>query len=182
MKFYKSKVIDVSKEVMEHYNAQVGKKKGRVSEKDTDKWLEKQLCKLAFNDGIHEVDIQEPDKSDDIKKDIDVIVNGKNIQVKCRKRKAIYLEEYKTRKWRQNPGWTRRSKADLYLFVYPKTFTSLECFLFTHKTILGILEDLDSEIPKRDVLTKWGLLEAIKHEEVVSENGDGEGCYWEVLF
>lgn len=96
--------------------AQTGAKQGSANDADVNKQLEKDLCAEFFKTDK----IEEPPKEMDFR-GVDVVVDGKTVQVKCHANRDLIFEDKKLNKnniW--IPGSIDRCSADLFLNVYPE--------------------------------------------------------------
>jgi len=189
MKPFKQKIKKVDLDTYTRLLNQLNRHEGRCTDEDVDKELELKLCNIFFPNKT----VREAEKSEDIEQDIDCWVDNIGVQVKCRKNNHLYLEDYKTRRtvedidWRG--GWLDRSKADIFIFVYPVKDQQIGCRFYKGEDLKRLLRiyraNENKECISEDDLTfirQWGGLNAyVYHPESFYPNGDGKGCYYETL-
>lgn len=187
---FKQKSLKVDHALYERVLNQLQPHIGRCSDKDVDKGLEEELCKTFFSIDGKAANVSSAPEDEDIKFDIDCYVNGHTVQVKCRKNDRLTLEDGKTRNGRRLPGWLDRSKAELFLYVWPNGPDMLAGrYLLGSdlKRLLHIYRAHSTGNPLTpDDLTFvsgfGGLGSYVYHKEVIDEStGDGKGSWFEVV-
>lgn len=178
---YKQKTVTPSPELLQKFYKAIGRHTGRCTESDVDKELEMGLCDLFFqNAGIRST--VEPAPEDlDIKHDVDCIVNGYKVQVKCRRDGNLYIEDFKTRNNRKYPGWLDRSAAEIFLFVYPVAENVLGARIYMNNVLKDLLACMRKDPTKTEVRTPYGLVNFVYHPERLYNEKDGYGAYFEVF-
>ena len=181
MELFKEKIFTVDTDTYKQLLNQLGKRFNRVTENDIDKDFEKKLCEIAFG---KPATAALPDQ--DIKEDVDCIVDNYKVQVKCRNNSHLFLEDYKTRVgvdkkvWKS--GWLDRSLADLFLFVYPKAQLNIACRYYLKDSLKELLQLLrNSNLKNGSIRTRWGELNFSYKPEILKKDGDGLGAYYEIF-
>ena len=182
--WYKEKTIEIDNDTLKAFQKQLGEKIGRASEEDVDKNLEKKLCEIFFSTETNNPLIEEATFEEDYKKDIDCIVDGLRVQVKCRTKKIIYLETEKIRNSIEYQGWTKRSIADIFLFAYPHTSASIKFIRVGGSVLKEMLQELEncSDPSYLDFCRKWNVTGVVYKKNPVEMYGDSKGSYYEVHF
>lgn len=181
MELFKEKIFTVDADTYKQLLNQLGKRFNRVTENDIDKDFEKKLCEIAFG---KPVTAALPDQ--DIKEDVDCIVDNYKVQVKCRYNSHLFLEDYKTRvgvdKRIWKGSWLDRSLADLFLFVYPKAQLTIACRYYLGESLKELLQLLrNSNLKNGSIRTRWGELNFSYKPEILKKDGDGLGAYYEIF-
>ena len=187
---FKQKSLTVDSTLYERVLKALQPHYGRCTDEDVDKGLEEELCKVFLSDGTTTANVTPSPKDEDIKYDIDCYANGHSVQVKCRRNDHLYLEDGKTRNFKKLPGWLDRSRAELFLFVWPNGPNTLAGRLILGEDLKRLLSIYrrhrgNQPLTPEDVeFTKGfgGLSSYSYHKEIIdSETGDGKGCWFEVV-
>lgn len=188
---YKQKIVQVDEDTFRLFESILGRHNGRCQDKDTSKSLEVTLCKLAFSKSDSEIDFRSASSEDDIRHDVDVLVNGCKVQVKCRRNDHLILEDFKVRKGKKLPGWLDRSQADFFLFAWPSGTTCKIGLRILKgedlKRLLNIYRldrnRLEISLEDQEWVKEWGGLQNYVYhpEKVNSETEDGLGSYYETV-
>ena len=180
--------VNVSKDIFNGVLNQIGIHEGRCMGEDVDKDLEISLCKLFFKNAK---EIIPSDKNLDLNDKIDCIVDGVPVQIKCRSKDRLYLEDFKIRHYNKIPGWLNNCKSELFLWVYPSSVGCLVGRIMKKETVKFLLnicrkfhnnEHIEDETEIINLLGKdWKSKIFYREETSVDEIGDGRGNFFEII-